>query len=91
MKLPLFLITAGLLAAFVIAQEGGWGVDRSSIDTGSATITTITASTITLTNLNVGAQAGIAATVDVIVAGETTNRLVYVGGILVSNITDFWP
>jgi len=37
----------------------------------------------------VGAQPGIAATVDVLVSGGTTNRLVYVGGILVSNITNF--
>jgi len=37
----------------------------------------------------VGAQGGIAATIDVLVGGSTTNRLVYVGGILVSNITGF--
>ena len=34
---------------------------------------------------------GIDATVDVLVAGATTNRLVFYGGILISNIvTGYW-
>jgi len=41
--------------------------------------------------ISIGAEPGIAATIDVIVAGDSTNRLVFVGGILVSNITEYYP
>lgn len=43
------------------------------------------------TSFNIHNQSGIGATIDVLVGGSTTNRLVFVGGILVSNITTFFP
>lgn len=36
-------------------------------------------------------QPGLDATIDVLVAGGTTNRTVYSGGILISNIPNYWP
>jgi len=41
--------------------------------------------------ITVGTQPGIAATVDVLTSASSTNRLVWVGGILVSNIADYNP
>ena len=41
--------------------------------------------------ITAGTQPGIAATVDVLTSASSTNRLVWVGGILVSNIADYNP
>jgi hypothetical protein len=66
---------------------------NTGVVTNTMTASNFTAST-TMNSTNgfmVGAQGGIAGTIDVLVSGATTNRLVFVGGILISNITTFSP
>jgi hypothetical protein len=46
--------------------------------------------TLVMTNVTASGCAGIDATVDVLVSGATTNRMVYKAGILISNITSFY-
>lgn len=53
---------------------------------GTVTITNLNVSNATITNLN----GGISTTNDVLVAGGTTNRMVFFGGILISNIANFF-
>lgn len=59
---------------------------------GTKTIVSIANGTGALVNNGSGtfSYAGIPATVDVLVSGGTTNRLVYTGGVLVSNISNFY-
>lgn len=57
------------------------------VQSSGASLTNLTLSG----SITVGTQTGIAATIDVLTASSSTNRLVWVGGILVSNIVDYNP
>lgn len=59
------------------------------VNTIQATNTISATNFVAGTNFVVGTEQGIAATVNVLVAGSTTNRMVWTGGILVSNITEY--
>ena len=64
---------------------------------GAIGVTNITSTALTISGTAsasrflAGASPGIAATVDVLIHDSTTNRLVFIGGILVSNITTYAP
>jgi hypothetical protein len=57
---------------------------------GTGNVTAGRGSVTSTTGFAVGSQPGISPTLDVLVAGGTTNRLVWVGGILASNIDNFY-
>ena len=78
----------GTDTATIAAESAGTGAANQSINLTSKGDGVVA---ITGGKLTIGTQPGIAATIDVLVADGTTNRLVYVGGILVSNITTYWP
>lgn len=85
--------TAYSLPRLVFGPTGNVGLGGHTVPPEKlSVIGNVTASgSINTTNVfAVAAQPGIAATLDVLVAGSTTNRLVFVGGILVSNITTFY-
>lgn len=62
----------------------------NSIVSQSGTEITV-AGTANATTYKVNGTNGLNATVDVIVSGNTTNRLVFIGGLLVSNIANYSP
>lgn len=66
---------------------------EGTVDTGGYGLAAVINATDALTIgdgiFKIGAQPGIATTADLLIEGSKTNRLVFVGGILVSNITNF--